>query len=115
MAAVLDLASWCLLIAGSVFVVIGAIGLVRLPDFFTRLHPAGITDTLGAALILAGLLLQSGFTLTAAKIVIVFLFLMLTSPTAAHATARAALADGLKPLLFGRPHKTRKKTAGPKT
>jgi multicomponent Na+:H+ antiporter subunit G len=106
----LDILSWISIGLGGIFVVIGGIGLVRMPDFYTRLHPAGITDTLGAALILLGLLLQAGFTITAAKIVIIFLFLMITSPTASHATARAALADGLKPLLYGKRGKQSKKS-----
>ena len=85
--------------AGAAFLLIGAFGILRLPDFYTRLHPAGIVDTLGAGLILAGLTLQAGWTLIAAKLVLIFVLLMLTSPTACHATARAALAAALRPKL----------------
>lgn len=81
------------------FVLAGAIGVLRLPDFFTRLHAAGVTDTLGAELILFGLAVQAGFTLLAAKLVLVGVFLFLTSPVAAHAIAHAAHASGQKPLL----------------
>ena len=94
---VLDLLSWVLLLAGAAFVVIGAFGMWRLPDFYTRLHPAGLTDTMGAGLILLGLLLQAEAGMVAIKLLIIAMFLLFTSPTSAHATARAALAAGLRP------------------
>ena len=94
-----DIVSWVLLGAGSVFIVIGGIGLLRMPDFFTRLHPAGITDTMGAGLILLGLMVQAGFSLVSLKLLLIMAFLFITSPTTTHTTARAALAAGLKPLL----------------
>jgi multicomponent Na+:H+ antiporter subunit G len=102
---VIDVASWVLLVAGGVFCVIGTIGLIRMPDFFTRVHAASVTDTLGAGLILAGLALQAGFTLIAAKLFMIGLLIFFTSPTATHALAKAALARGMKPLLAdeGRP------------
>ncbi len=95
----LDLASAVLLVVGASFAVIGGIGLVRLPDFFTRMHGAGITDTLGAGLIIAGLMLQSGFSLATVKLVFIIMLLWLTSPTATHALAKAALTSGLEPHL----------------
>lgn len=95
----LDIASWVLLMTGSVFAVIGGIGIVRLPDFFTRMHGAGITDTMGAALILGGLLLQSPDWQVAVKLLMILAFLLITSPTSGHALARAALANGLEPRL----------------
>ncbi|MDP6564199.1 MAG: monovalent cation/H(+) antiporter subunit G [Alphaproteobacteria bacterium] len=101
MSLALDAASWLLLLAGGAFVIIGAVGLIRMPDFFTRLHPAGLTDTMGAGLILLGLLLQAGWTIVAVKLAIIAVFLLFTSPTSSHATARAALAAGLRPLLTG--------------
>jgi multicomponent Na+:H+ antiporter subunit G len=100
MSIIIDILSWPLLLGGSAVVVIGALGLIRMPDFYTRLHPAGVTDTLGAAMILLGLILQVGFDLIAVKLFIILLFLFFTSPTSSHATARAAMADGLRPLLF---------------
>jgi len=99
MTLLLDFASWLFLGAGSIALLIGGIGLNRMPDFYARLHPAGITDTLGAGLILLGLGLQAGLSLVAVKLLLIFLFLMLTSPTASHATARAALAAALRPKL----------------
>ena len=94
---VIDFASWALLIAGSFMVIVGGIGIVRMPDFFTRLHPSGLIDTMGTALIVAGLMLQAGLTQTSIKLGLIVVFLLITSPTATHAVAHAALARGLKP------------------
>ena len=93
------LASIICIAGGLFFVLAGAFGVLRLPDFFTRLHAAGMTDTLGAELIILGLMIQSGFTQMSLKLVLVGLFLLLTSPTATHAVASAAHQAGLKPLL----------------
>jgi multicomponent Na+:H+ antiporter subunit G len=90
MTVVLDIVSWILLITGSVFVITGGIGLLRLPDFYTRVHAASITDTVGAWLILLGLLLQVEHTLVGIKVVLILLFLVLTSPLASHALTKAA-------------------------
>ena len=71
---ILDILSWVFLVAGGLLGIIGGIGIHRFPDFFTRLHAAGITDTLCAALILSGLGLQSGFSLVSFKLVLIFAF-----------------------------------------
>ncbi len=94
-----DILSWILLLGGGAFCVIGALGLVRMPDFFTRMHAASVTDTLGAGLMLLGLMLQAGFTLVTVKLIVLGLLIFFTSPTATHALAQAALARGLRPLL----------------
>ncbi|HSC97185.1 MAG TPA: monovalent cation/H(+) antiporter subunit G [Burkholderiales bacterium] len=99
MSLAVDLASWLLLGAGGVFCVIGGIGLIRMPDFYTRVHAASVTETLGAGLILAGLMLQAGLTLVCVKLVIIGLLIFFTSPTATHALTRAALTRGLEPVL----------------
>jgi multicomponent Na+:H+ antiporter subunit G len=96
-AIVLDAVSWALLMTGAILVLIGALGLVRMPDFYTRLHPAGITDTLGTDLILLGLMVQAGFSLVTIKLILIGAFLFFTSPTSTHAIANAALVAGLKP------------------
>lgn len=96
---VIDLISAGLMITGAVFVLAGSIGVLRLPDFYTRLHAAGVTDTLGAEMILFALILQAGFTQLSAKLALIGLFLFLTSPTATHAVANAAYKAGLKPML----------------
>ena len=99
---IIDLASWALLILGGLLGLTGAIGLLRFPDFYTRAHAAGVTDTLCATSILAGLMLQAGLTLVTAKLVFILLFLLLTSPTATHALTKAALHSGLLPQLHRR-------------
>lgn len=99
MSAALDVLSWILLAAGGLFCLIGTAGLLRMPDLFTRMHAASVTDTLGAGLILIGLVLQAGLTLVSFKLLAIGLLIFFSSPTATHALAKAALARGLKPLL----------------
>jgi multicomponent Na+:H+ antiporter subunit G len=99
MSAAIDIASWILLVSGGLFCIVGGIGLLRMPDFYTRVHAASVTDTLGVGLILAGLVLQAGWTLVTAKLIVIGLLVFFTSPAATHALARAALGRGLEPLL----------------
>ena len=93
----LEIVSSVLVIAGAIFAVIGGIGIVRLPDFFCRIHGAGITDTLGAGLILTGLMFLSPHWIVAVKLLAILVLLWTTSPTATHALANAALETGLRP------------------
>jgi multicomponent Na+:H+ antiporter subunit G len=95
----LDGLSWVCLVAGGLFCIVGAIGMLRMPDFYTRMHAASVIETLGAGLILLGLLLQSGFNLVSVKLLMIGLLIFFVSPTATHALARAAMARGLKPLV----------------
>lgn len=95
----LTIASWTALLAGSLFLLCGGIGILRFPDFYTRLHAAGVTDTLGAGLILLGLMMHGGFTLVTIKLILILGFLWFTSPTATHALAKAARHGKLEPLL----------------
>ena len=97
MSVVLDVLSWALILAGAFFALTAALGLVRLPEFFSRTHSAGILDTLGAGLILLGFGLQSGFSLVSVKLALVLAFILITGPTAAHALARSALQTGVRP------------------
>lgn len=90
MSLVADVASWVLFVAGGVFVFIGGLGAVRLPTFYTRMHAAGLTDSLGTILVLAGAILQAGWSLAALKLFAILAFLMLTGPTASYALANAA-------------------------
>ena len=99
MAPAIEIAGWVLLVAGGFFVMVGGIGVLRLPDLYSRMHAAGVTDTLGAALILIGLMAQAGFTLVSVKLLAILLFLWFTSPTSSYALANSALFGGLKPLL----------------
>ena len=97
MSLVIDIASGALLAIGGILMLIGGIGMVRLPNFFTRLHAAGLTDTGGAATLLLGLALQAGFTMVTVKLVLIAVFLFFTAPTSSHAVAHAALLGGLEP------------------
>lgn len=96
---VLDVLTVTCLLIGSAFAVIGGIGIVRLPDLFTRIHGAGITDTLGAGFILLGLMFQAGLTLILVKLLLIWFFLFITSPTSTHALAKSALTHGVEPEL----------------
>lgn len=95
----IDLLSWALLLTGSFFCLVATFGMLRMPDLFTRMHAAGMIDCMGVGGIVAGLVLQAGFTLVTAKLVIILLLVLVTSPVATHALAQAALHDGYKPLL----------------
>ncbi len=99
MALLVDVISWACIIVGAVFAIIGAVGILRLPDVFSRMHGAGIIDTLGAGLILVGLMFQAGFSLITVKLILIVVFLLFTSPTTTHALARAALNGGVNPLI----------------
>ena len=96
--ALLDVLGWLLLVVGSLFLVTGGLGMLRLPDFYTRIHAAGLTDTVGAWLILIGLCTQAGLSLVTVKLLILMFFLVATSPLSSHALAKAAYLRGLDPL-----------------
>lgn len=96
-AGLLDIASWALLSIGGVFVFIGGVGALRMPDLYTRMHAASLTDTMGAILVIAGVMLQAGVSLATIKLAAILWFLLLTSPTASNALASAALLAGLRP------------------
>jgi len=95
----IDIVSGALFLVGGAFGLIGGLGLMRLPDFYTRLHGAGMTDTLCAICIGTGLVLQAGISLLTLKLLLILLFLLFTAPTASHALARAAMIDGVEPVL----------------
>ena len=98
----LTVLTWVLLLSGVFFLVTGALGMVRLPDVFTRMHAAGMADTMGAGLILVGLCLYSGANLVTLRLVLVLAFLWFTSPIATHALAKAALSGGAEPYTLAR-------------
>ncbi|MCB2081609.1 MAG: monovalent cation/H(+) antiporter subunit G [Rickettsiales bacterium] len=85
------------MIVGTFFIFTGSLGILRMPDFFTRLHPASMGDSMGLPLILIGIALHTPFGLVTAKILLLLLFSLVTSSTASHALAKAALLD-MKPL-----------------
>ena len=99
---IISILSAVFLAGGAFFCLVGGIGLVRMPDFYTRMHGASVTETLGAGFMLIGLMLQAGLTLVAVKLAMIGLLILFASPTATHALAKAALLSGLKPLLTER-------------
>jgi multicomponent Na+:H+ antiporter subunit G len=92
----LDSASWLLMTAGGAFVFIGGLGALRMPDLYTRMHAASVTDSIGPVLIIFGIILQAGFTLASIKLIAILLFLLVTGPTASNALASAALLAGTR-------------------
>lgn len=98
MAFVLNVMTVLMFAVGGVLIFIGGIGTLRMPDLYSRILPAGITDSIGTLLVLGGCLLQAGFTLAAVKLAAILLFLLLTSPTAAYALANAARLANVAPV-----------------
>ena len=91
-----DIIGYILIAVGVLFNIFGCIGLVRFPDVYNRLQAATKCVTLGTVLLLVGVSLISGVGPTAAKAVICAVFVLITSPTAAHAIAKGAYASGVK-------------------
>jgi len=96
---VLETISFAFMGLGAAMLIIGGVGLIRLNDVFTRMHAAGIIDTLGAGAVMAGLMIQAGLGIVSIKLLLILVFIMFTSPTATHALARAALNGGVDPQL----------------
>ena len=97
-AVLVDVLSWISITAGSFFLLVGASGLVRFPDFWSRLHAASVVDSAGMILLILGMCLQAGWSLVTVKLLILGIFLFITGPTATHAVANAAFVTGLRPL-----------------
>ncbi|MCA8918497.1 MAG: monovalent cation/H(+) antiporter subunit G [Planctomycetes bacterium] len=105
----LDIVVWVLLIAGGFFSLTAAVGVLRFPDFYTRLHPAGKNDTLGVLLFCSAMLIETmkydyGY-LVAGRLVLMVLFMLMASPIACHAITQAAYVDGLRPWKKGEPRR----------
>ena len=94
---ILKLASWGCLLIGGLFCVIGGVGLHRFREIYSRAHAGGVTDTLGAGLVLIGLALQADHPLVALKLLLVLAFLFFASPATGHALVRAAFVHGIRP------------------
>ena len=94
---ILEVLSWISILGGLFFMIVGTIGVVRMPDVYTRLHAAGMTDTMGAGLLLLGMCFQAGLTLVLVRLILIYAFLLFTSPISTHALASAALTGGLEP------------------
>jgi multicomponent Na+:H+ antiporter subunit G len=82
---------------GAFFLLVGSIGLIRLPDFFARTHATGKADTLGIMLVIFGLILTQGFSINSVKLLIIIIFVALTNPTATNVLARAAFFRRQRP------------------
>lgn len=93
----LDALSTLFLLAGSILCITGGVGLLRLPNFFSRVHAAGVTETLAAPLLLTGMMLQMDWSLDLLKVLLIMAFVLATNPTASHAMAKAALHGGQGP------------------
>ena len=87
----LDLLSWLFIGLGLFFMIVGTIGILRMPDVLARLHPAGMTDTMGAGFLLLGMALQTTDWMVMVRLLFIYTFLLFTSPMASHALARAVL------------------------
>ncbi len=94
-----DIASWVLILLGSFFTIVGAVGMVRMPEIFTRMHAASVIDTLGVGLLIAGLALQAGLSLVTLKLIFVLGLFLITGPVITHALAQACLHEGVEPML----------------
>lgn len=95
----IEIISWTFIITGSFLGIAGGIGIHRFPDFYSRLHAVGITDTACAAAFLIGLGMQTGISIASLKLLLIFIFLFFSNPTATHALANTALLSSLKPEL----------------
>ncbi|MFZ2155265.1 MAG: monovalent cation/H(+) antiporter subunit G [Bradyrhizobium sp.] len=94
-----DIASWGLILLGSFFTIVGAFGLVRMPEIFTRMHAASVTDTLGVGFLILGMSLQAGFGLVTLKLVFLLALFFFIGPVVTHALAQACLHEGIEPML----------------
>ena len=94
----IEILSGILVILGSLSIIVGLLGVYRMPDFFTRLHAASVIDTLGTILILFGLILYAGLNIVSIRLLLILIFILITTPTAAHALAKSALHGKLKPM-----------------
>lgn len=99
-------------IGGAFFLLVGSIGLIRLPDFYCRSHATGKSDTLGIMLVIFGLMLMEGFSLNSGKLFFALIFVFFTNPTATHALTNAALKSGLKPWFKGKKGKEDRECTG---
>ena len=88
-----------LLLVGAVLALIGTIGVLRFPDFYSRLHAASVTDTAAVTLSVIGMALLAPSLAVVFKLAVVWLFLFLTGPTSSHALANAAHTAGLQPMI----------------
>lgn len=105
---VIEALSWILILSGSAFTIVGAIGTLRFPNFWSRLHAASVSESAGMILLVVGMCLQAGATLITVKLLIIAAFIFITGPTSTHAVANAAHVSGATPESDERERKARK-------
>lgn len=96
---IIEIVSWAFILLGSFFTAVGMLGLVRMPEIFTRMHAASVTDTLGVGFLIVGMALQAGFGLVTLKLVFLLALFIFTGPVVTHALAQACLHEGVRPQL----------------
>ena len=99
MTMVLDVLSWACILLGSFFTIVGAFGLIRMPEVFTRMHAASVIDTLGVGFLILGMCLQAGLSLVTMKLIILLALFFFTGPVITHALAQACLHQKVQPAL----------------
>ena len=109
---IINILSWIFILTGSFFVVVGALGLIRMPDVYTRMHAGSVIDTAGAAFLIFGMMLQAGLTLITVKLLLILAIFFFTSPVVSHAFAQAALTAGIVPKLTNDRRPKDEKNAG---
>jgi len=97
LALVVEIVSWILILTGSAFTIIGAVGTLRFPNFWSRLHAASVSESAGMIFLITGMCLQAGATLVTVKLILIGAFIFITGPTSTHAVANAALMSGERP------------------
>ena len=88
--------SWVMILSGSFFTIVGALGIIRFPHFWARLHAGSVSDSAGVILLIVGMAIQSGLTLETVKLILVGVFLFITGPTTTHAVADTNLVIFLR-------------------
>jgi multicomponent Na+:H+ antiporter subunit G len=96
---IVDIVSWVCILLGSFFAIVGAFGLVRMPEVFTRMHAASVVDTLGVGFLIVGMGLQAGFSLVTLKLLILLALFFFTGPVVTHALAQGCLHENVQPML----------------
>ncbi len=103
MFSIIDIVATILMVGGLFFMITGAIGLLRLPDFYTRLHATGKCDTLGEVLLILGCMVYQGWSFVSVKLFFLMFFIFMANPVGTHAIMKAAYYTGLKPWKKGEP------------
>ena len=93
-----DILSICSFVFGIIFILTGSIGLLKLPDVFSRIHSSGMIDTAGAAFIILGMIFQSGISLATAKLIFIGIFIFFSSPVSSHVISNLARKKGIVPI-----------------